>query len=104
MPILHIVTIKWKPEVTEADVQAATDFLVEMRQQIPEIKSYILGPNLHLRPAGADFGFAAIVETPEDLDTYLDHPLHLEAYAKHLSKMVAERNAVQLSIESGTLL
>lgn len=103
MPVLHIVTVKWKPEVTEADVEAAVAFLKEMRAQIPEIQSYILSPNLHLRPGGGDFGFAAIVATPEDLDTYLDHPLHKEAYEKHLGWMIAERNAVQLPIASGSL-
>ncbi|MBO9578352.1 MAG: Dabb family protein [Microbacteriaceae bacterium] len=104
MPVLHIASFRWKPEVTEADVEAMTAALLEMRAQIPEIKSYVASSNLHLRPAGADYGVAAIVDDQAGLDAYLDHPLHKAAYDQHLGRMIAERSAVQLPIESGAFL
>lgn len=104
MPVLHIASFRWKPEVTEADVTALTTALAEMRADIPEIKSYTAGPNLHLRAAGADYGVVAIVDDGAGLDAYLDHPLHKAVYDKYLGWMIAERSAVQLPIESGSFV
>ncbi|QJU54122.1 Dabb family protein [Herbiconiux sp. KACC 21604] len=99
--ILHIAAFRWKDDVTEADVSALTDALLEMAKGIPEIKSYTAGPNLHLRPAGSDYGVAAILDDAAGLDSYLDHPDHLAVYEKHLGRMIAERSAVQLPISEG---
>jgi hypothetical protein len=99
--ILHIATFRWKDEITEADVTALTDALTDMAGGIPEIRSYAAGPNLHLRPGGADYGVAAIVDDAAGLDAYLDHPAHKAVYEKHLGWMIAERSAVQLPVAEG---
>lgn len=99
--ILHIAAFRWKPEVVEADVAALTAALREMASGIPQIRSYVAGPNLHLRPAGADYGIAAILDDAAALDTYLDHPEHMAVYEKYLGWMIAERSAVQLPISDG---
>lgn len=100
--ILHIAAFRWKEEVTEADVSALTDALMAMAEGIPEIRSYVAGPNLHLRPAGSDYGVAAILDDQAGLDTYLDHPDHLAVYEKFIGWMLAERAAVQLPISEGS--
>ncbi len=100
--ILHIATFRWKDEVTESDVAALTKALHAMARGIPEIASYAAGPNLHLRPGGADYGVAAIVENGAGLDAYLDHPAHKAVYDEHLGRMIAERSAVQLPIANGS--
>ncbi|HWL00936.1 MAG TPA: Dabb family protein [Microbacteriaceae bacterium] len=102
MPVLHIASFRWKPEVTEADVTALTAALYEMRAEIPEIKSYVAEANLHLRAGGADYGVAAIVDDGAGLDAYIDHPLHKAVYDKYLGWMIGERSAVQLPIEAGS--
>jgi hypothetical protein len=99
--ILHIATFRWKDEVTDADVTALTDALMQMAAGIPELRSYSAGRNLHLRPGGADYGVAAIVDDDAGLDAYLDHPAHKAVYEKHLGWMIAERTAVQLPIAEG---
>jgi len=100
--ILHIASFRWKDEVTERDVTALTEALVAMRAGIPEIRSYVAGPNLHLRPAGADYGVAAIVDDKAGLDAYLDHDDHKAVYEQYLGWMIAERSAVQLEISEGS--
>ena len=100
--ILHIAQFTWKPEVTPADVEAATAALNDMAAQIPEIRSYRAAPNLRLRPSTADFAVAAIVDDADALATYLDHPLHQAVYEAHLGRMVEQRSAAQLPIESGS--
>jgi len=100
--ILHIVQFTFKPEVTEADVTALRTALLDMAAQLPIIKSYLAEPNLRVRPSDTDFSAAAICETADDLEAYLDHPLHKDVYDKHLGWMVATRTAAQLPIASGS--
>lgn len=99
--ILHIATFRWNDDVSEADVAGLTDALLKMAAEIPDIRSYAAGPNLHLRPAGADYGVAAVVDDAAGLDAYLDHPLHVAVAEQYLSRMVAVRGAVQLPIAEG---
>ena len=102
MSVMHIASFRWNADVTEGDVAALTAALHAMRAEIPEIRSYIAAPNLHLRPAGADYGVAVIVDDAAALDTYLDHPLHKAVYDDYLGRMIAERSAVQMPIDGGS--
>ena len=100
--ILHIAQFVWKPEVTEADVEAVRAALLQMAAQIPQITSYQAAPNLRIRPSDTDFACAAIVADEDDLITYLDHPLHKAVYADFLGPMIAQRSAAQLPIQTGS--
>lgn len=100
--ILHLATFRWKDTVGDADVEAVTTALQAMAAGIPEIRSYAAGPNLHLRPGGADFAVAAVVDDAVGLDAYLDHPEHKAVYEKFLGWMIQERAAVQLPLAEGS--
>jgi hypothetical protein len=101
--ILHIAVFTWNDDVTDADVDALTEALQTMAAGIPELKSYIAGTNLRLRPGG-DYGVAAVVEDEAALATYLDSAAHQQVYDDHLGKMIATRIAAQLPITEGTLV
>jgi hypothetical protein len=101
--ILHLVAFRWKGDVTDDTVTSLTEALLRMAAGIPALRSYVAGPNLHLRPQGADYAVAAIVDDAAGLDAYLDHPLHAEVYREHLGAMIADRSAVQLEISAGSL-
>ena len=73
--ILHLVTFTWKPTVTDADVEGLTAALRAMAAGIPEVRSYVCGPNLRLRP-GADYAVAAVVDDEAGLSAYLDSEAH----------------------------
>jgi hypothetical protein len=94
--ILHIASFRWKDEVTPDNVSDLTDALRSMAAGIPELRSYVCGENLRLRP-GADFGVAAI-------GAYLDSAAHKEVYEKFLGWMIAERSAAQLPVGDGASL
>ena len=101
--ILHIASFRWKDEVTPDDVSALTDALRSMAAGIPELRSYVCGENLRLRP-GADFGVAAIVEDEAGLAAYLDSAPHKAVYEQYLGWMIAERSAAQLPVGDGATL
>lgn len=100
--ILHIATFSWRDDVTADAVSALTAALTSMAEGIPELRSYVCGAGLGLRP-GADYGVAAIVDDAAALEAYLNSPLHAEVYQQHLGEMIAERSAVQLPLASGSL-
>jgi hypothetical protein len=99
--ILHIATFNWREHVTADAVEALTTALKTMADGIPELRSYVCGAGLGIRP-GADYGVAAIVDDAAALEAYLNSPLHTEVYQRHLGEMIAERSAVQLPLSSGS--
>lgn len=102
--ILHLASFRWKDDVTPADVAATTEALRTMAAGIPELRSYLCGENLRLRPGGADYGVAAIVDDEAGLAAYLDSAAHTEVYEQYLARMIAERSAVQLPVGDGAAL
>ena len=102
--ILHIATFRWKDDITPADVADLTESLRAMAAGLPELISYECGESLRLRPGGADYGVAALVEHAAALDTYLDSPAHAEVYERRLGRMLAERSAVQLPVAGSARL
>lgn len=102
--ILHLATFRWKDDVTEQDVAELTSRLLAMAAAIPELRSYRCGESLRLRPGGADFGVAAIVDDEAGLSAYLDSQPHHQVYDDLLGRMIAERAAVQLDVPQGAVL
>lgn len=96
--ILHVALFRWRPGVTESDVEALVAALESMAAGIPEIRGYRCGANLKLRPSPADFAVVALVDDEDALSAYLDAPAHARVYADHLTTMVEERQASQLIV------
>jgi hypothetical protein len=102
--ILHLALFRWRESVTDDDVAALTAALEEMAAGNPAIRGYRCGPHLRLRPSPADFGVAALVDDEDGLAAYLDAPAHAAVYERHLSAMLLDRQAVQLSVPAGAAL
>jgi hypothetical protein len=76
--IRHIVLFKLYEGVPSSDprVKAAFDGLAGLDRKVPEIRAWLVGPNVKPRPAAYDF---ALISDFDDLDTlqrYVDHPEH----------------------------
>ncbi len=101
--ILHLAMFTWVDSVTDDDVDRLTTALTEMAAGIPELRSYVAGANLRVRPSAADYAVAAIVDDESALAAYLDHPAHKAVYEAHLGWMIADRHAAQLPVAEGAL-
>jgi hypothetical protein len=97
--ILHLAAFRWKDDVSAEDVAQLCDALVAFRRRVDGIVDYHFGPDLGMRPDNADFGIVAVMESPETLHGYLDHPAHQELYKQVLGPMIALRTAVQIMVE-----
>ncbi|WP_234820653.1 Dabb family protein [Mycolicibacterium goodii] len=81
--ILQSVSFRWRPEVTAEQVSALTDALSRLPAQIPVLLSYHFGPDLGPREGNADYAVIALLQNLEDVDTYVDHPAHVEFSRQH---------------------
>lgn len=102
--ILHVALFRWQPDVTDDDVERLAVALEAMAAGIPEIRGYRCGANLRLRPSPADFAVVALVDDEAGLSAYLDAPSHAQVYADHLTAMVADRQASQITVPDGITL
>lgn len=95
---MHLVTFTWRPETTNDDVVAIIENLTSLPEHMPELISYNFGPDLGLREGNADFAVAAVVEGPEGLLAYLDHPEHARILNEFIRPLIATRQAVQIEM------
>jgi len=102
--IAHLVTFTWRDDVTPGDTAGLSDTLSSMAAGIPEVLFYRAGPNLRLRPNGADFAVLAVVADQAGLDAYLDAPAHVEAVATGITPNLGMRQAVQLDLGGAGVL
>jgi len=73
--IIHFVSIKWRPGVSEADRQRAIDGIGRMANQIPGIKNVWL-KTIRVQPQDFHAVFAIEFVNQDAADDYRDHPAH----------------------------
>ncbi len=95
--IAHIATFVFTDAVTPREIEGLTADLRDMAAQIPELRAYHCGASLRLRP-GADYGVVAVVDSPADLDAYLDSDAHRQVYERWLGWMIETRQAAQIEL------
>lgn len=99
--IMHVATFTWRPEATNDDIVAINEALTSLPDLIPELISYNFGPDLGLREGNADFAVVAVLESPETLAGYLDHPEHVRVLNEFIRPLIATRQAVQIEVPEG---
>ncbi|MES2171292.1 MAG: Dabb family protein [Actinomycetota bacterium] len=98
--IVHLASFVWKEGTSREQIEGLTVALYAMARSVPELRFYVCGENLRLRPGGADFGVLALVDDQKGLDAYLDSDAHAEVYREFLSVMIETRQAVQLETDA----
>ncbi len=85
--VIHVVTVKWKPEATPQQRQKALEGVKEMAEKIPGIKNIWLKT---LRVQGTsmenpyDAAFVIEFENEAAIKTYETHPQHEEWYKVYI--------------------
>jgi hypothetical protein len=92
--VMHIVLVRWKAEVSRADLAELTELAVAFPETIPGALAVHCGPSTS--PEGLEDGFewALVVsfESSSARDNYLPHPAH-QPVAQLISRL-AERVVV----------
>lgn len=78
--VRHVVVLKFKPHITEEQIEAITDRFRNLKDEIPGITAFERGVNNS--PEAANRGLTHVfLLTFEDVaarDVYLPHPAHLQ--------------------------
>lgn len=99
--IAHVAVFTFGPDMSKERLEALAGDLRAMALRLPSIRKYIVGPNLHMRPGGADLGVVAVLEDQGGIDAYLDSPDHVDLVATSIAPFLVQRQAVQIDVPDG---
>jgi hypothetical protein len=91
----HVVLLRLVPEATAEQRQAVLDGLATLPGQIPELRSYVFGPDAGISEGNFDLAVVAEVDDADAYRAYATHPAHLAVIAELIRPILAERVAVQ---------
>lgn len=84
--IVHIALFKWKPEVTQSQIEQALKEVKALKTASEGIVDIFCGENHHKESKGLTHGIVVITKDQKSLKKYRNHPLHL-AIAKNIEQM-----------------
>jgi hypothetical protein len=96
--IRHVAVFRWVDGKTAAQVYAVRSGLDRMPLEVPSVRAYSHGSDLHLGEGRWDYAVVADFDDPEGYQAYVDHPAHDEVRREHISPLIAERAHVQLTV------
>lgn len=76
--IKHVVVMKFKPGVSEADIMQLEQGLDRLPGAIPEILSYDFGRDIVHSPRSFDFALVSSFTDMNALQRYQGHPEHMK--------------------------
>ncbi len=91
----HVALFRFKSEATAEQRRAVADGLRSLRDQIPELRDYRVGPDAGISDANADFAVVADFDDADGYRVYAMHPAHEAVAAAAVRPILAERTAVQ---------
>jgi len=76
--LIHMVSFKFKPTATPAQIKEVEDAFSALKKKIPQIVSYEWGTNVspEKHDKGFTHGFILSFKSAADRDVYLGHPDH----------------------------
>lgn len=77
--INHVVLIKFKTGIKDADIDALEKILDQLPNKIVEIQTYEFGRDLLQTARSYDFALVALFANLEAVQRYQEHPAHLKA-------------------------
>ncbi len=95
--IRHIVGFRFKPDTTPEQVTCFLAAFRALAEEIPEIRTLSVCPNLTDRDPSVSYVLNATFDDMHAVGRYLQHPAHVEALATYLTPIMEHR--VILDIE-----
>lgn len=86
---------EWIDGVDNAAIEAVADALDALVATVPEVVSYLHGPDLGVSEGNFDYVIVGDYASVEDYVVYRDHPEHQRIIAEMIKPHVAKRAAVQ---------
>jgi hypothetical protein len=93
--VLHLVIIKWNPNVTDTDKKLALEGVKDMAAKMPGIKNVWLKAD-RIQPRDFNSAYAIEFKDRDAADAYAESPLH-EAWEKQYVQMRAASISEQVT-------
>ncbi|MFV2179080.1 Dabb family protein [Actinomadura sp. LOL_016] len=94
----HIILLRWSPEATDAQLEAAAAGFRALPGAIGEIRALACGPDLALAEGGHDFAAVLDFDDADGWRAYQRHAAHRALVADLLAPVLAERAAIQIDV------
>ena len=91
----HVVLLRFVPEATPAQRAAVLDGLSGLPAAIPELRSYVFGPDAGISTGNFDLAVVADFDDEAGYQVYATNPKHLTVIAERIRPILADRAAVQ---------
>lgn len=89
--MIHYLLLKFEPEFFNDEVfSLAVNTFAKLRSVLPGIKDIQVCKNCGYRNCNADIMVRMELATPEDLNVYLEHPLH-QCFVEQVNSHVVQR-------------
>jgi hypothetical protein len=87
----HVVAFKWKPEVTQQQMQQASADFHALKKKVPQILEFEGGPDVAYQKKTGKYThcFIVTVKDEKELAAYGVHPDH-KAFSKSVDPLLAE--------------
>ena len=93
--IRHVVLLTFKPDTTEAQIEALAQALSGLPGRLPRIRSYKFGRDAGINDDQASFAVVADFDTTEDYVEYRDDEEHNRIIVELIKPILVTRTAVQ---------
>jgi hypothetical protein len=87
--IQHMVCLKFKPEVTDSQIQTLEKLLDALPDRIVEIQTFEFGRDLIGSERSFDFGLVSLFANVEAMQRYQVHPEH-QKVSRHIQDICAQ--------------
>ena len=92
----HVVMMKFKPGVREADIDTLERELDDLPNAIVEIQVFEFGRDILHTERSYDFAIVSLFANPESLQRYQQHPAHLRV-GRRLKELCDQIHTVDFS-------
>ncbi len=97
MGFRHVVLLTLDADADEID--ALVDALRALPDEIPEVRSYVVGVDAGLSPGNATVAVVADTDDRQGWEAYRDHPAHRQVIEEMVTPRLVARVAVQHHVE-----
>ena len=91
----HVVTLTFRDDTTAEQVDEIVTALRALPDAIPELKSYVVGPDVGRSEGNASLAIVADFDSWAGYEAYRDHPEHVGVATELIIPVLAGRGAVQ---------
>lgn len=95
----HVVMFRWTDEATDEQKRRVATELTRLPAAVDSLRAYTFGSDAEVNTGNYDFAVVADFDDVAGYVKYRDDPTHRAIITEHIAPIIAERAAVQFTID-----